>query len=197
MSEPIPISALQHYAYCPRQCSLIHVEFVWKENIYTLRGKRAHEAVDIPEGMLRDGVRVERALPLWSEQYGLIGVGDVVEFSDHIPYPVEHKVGSKWAKTADQIQLAAQAVCLEEMFGVPVTEGALYYRSSRRRLAVAIDQPLRVLLEQTIEAVRHLVEKSYTPPPLLDARCPNCSLIEACMPEVPLAIRALDREVDA
>ena len=143
MTETIPISALQHWAYCPRQCALIHVEQVWDENVYTLRGRRAHERVDAAGGLTRDGRRVEHALPLWHDALGLVGRADAVEFGDDgTPYPVEHKVGSKkkhpLAAQADAVQLCAQALCLEEMFGMPVPEGALFYKKSRRRQVVRL-----------------------------------------------------------
>lgn len=191
MDDPIPISALQHYVYCPRQCALIHVEQVWSENLYTLRGNRAHDNVDIPEGMVREGVLVERALPLWSERLGLVGKADVVEFMDGVPYPVEHKVGSRWAKKADYIQLCAQGLCLEEMFKVPVPEGALFYKTSRRRREVAFSPELRSEVLAVISAVRALLRQTQLPPPVADARCPNCSLIDTCMPEIPAALAVL------
>ena len=98
----IMISALQHYAYCPRQCALIHLEQVWDENVFTLRGQRVHETVNIPDDDLVEGVRIERALPLWSHQLGITGIADLVEFpSDGTPYPVEYKTGSRKARTAD------------------------------------------------------------------------------------------------
>lgn len=188
MDGPIPISALQHYVYCPRQVALIHIEQVWSENIYTLRGNRAHENVDIPEGMVRAGLRVERALPLWSERLGLVGKADVVEFEDGVPYPVEHKVGGKWAKRADEVQLCAQGLCLEEMFGVRVLGGALFYKSSRRRREVGFGPELRAEVLSVISALRQLFLQTNLPEPVADARCPNCSLIDTCMPEIPTAI---------
>lgn len=179
----VPISALQHYAYCPRQCALIHVEQVWDENIYTLRGRRAHDSVDIPHGMLSDGVRVEYALPIWSETLGLVGRADVVEFEpDGTPFPVEHKVGKRKIRRADEIQLCAQGLCLEEMFKHPVPHGALYYRGSRRRRKVTFDESLRSEVLRITEATRTLLQQQRLPPPLADERCPSCSLIETCMP---------------
>ena len=179
----VPISALQHYAYCPRQCALIHVEQAWDENIYTLRGRRAHDTVDVPQGMLRDDVRIERALPLWSETLGLVGRADVVEFgADGTPFPVEHKVGKRKRRRADEIQLCAQALCLEEMFDRPVPNGALYYHRSRRRRVVAFDDALRDEVGRVAEAVRVLLKQQALPPPVADERCPPCSLIETCMP---------------
>ena len=193
-SEYVPISALQHYVYCPRQCALIHVEQIWEENLYTLRGKRAHERLDLPEGLVRDGVRVEYALPLWSERLGLFGRADVVEFRNGVPYPVEHKVGPRRARHADEVQLCAQALCLEEMLGVEVPEGALFYRASRRRREVVFTEALRQEVEQTVRAVRELLRRSELPPPAADARCRDCSLIESCLPFVPEALAALNKE---
>lgn len=189
--DPIPISALQHYVYCSRQCALIHLEQVWNENLYTLRGRRAHEGVDIPEGMVREGVRVEYALPLWSERLGLVGKADVVEFVGEAPYPVEHKVGSRKAKKADEVQLCAQALCLEEMFGVMVRAGALFYRASRRRREVVFTNEFRAEVERVVREVRTLLAQSQLPPPVSESRCPYCSLIETCMPYVPEIMRLL------
>ena len=122
--EPIMVSALQHYAYCPRQCALIHVDMAWEDNLFTMRGHRAHKNLDVPQGMMRDGLRVEIALPIWSEKLGIIGRADIVEFlSDGTPYPVEHKVGPRKYSRADEVQLCAQAICLEEMLGRSVPEG--------------------------------------------------------------------------
>lgn len=183
--ELVPISALQHYAYCPRQCALIHVEQVWDENIYTLRGNRAHDRVDVAEGSTRGDVRTERALPLFSVRLGLIGRADVVELDgEGTPFPVEHKVGSRKARRADEIQLCAQALCLEEMFGKHVFSGALFYRKSRRRREVTITEALRTVTLKTIEDVRALLQSQQLPKPVADRRCPDCSLIESCMPYV-------------
>lgn len=182
--EPIPVSALQHYVYCPRQCALIHLEGVWEENLYTLRGRRAHEGVDLPEGMVREGVRVEYALPLFSERLGLVGRADVVEFHGEIPYPIEHKVGPRRARLADEVQLCAQALCLEEMLGVAVPKGALFYRASRRRREVAFTPELRARVEHTVAAVRALLDSRHLPPPVNDARCRDCSLVDACLPHL-------------
>ena len=184
-NEPVPvlISALQHYLYCPRQCALIHVEGTFDENLYTLRGHRAHERVDTPEHEFIAGVRVERALPLFSDRLGLVGKADVVEFlADGTPYPVEYKVGARKLKEADDVQLCAQALCLEEMLSVTVPEGSLYYARTRRRRVVAFDKALRERVVRTTEAVRALFHQDVLPPPVADDRCPKCSLIDACMP---------------
>ena len=186
--DPIPVSALQHWAYCPRQCSLIHVEQVFEENLFTRRGQALHKRVDDPGFELRDGLRIERALPLFCDRLGLIGKADVVEFlPDGTPYPVEYKHGLRHKRAeiaaCDDLQLAAQALCLEEMFGKPVPEGALYYASSRRRRIVAVDTELRAKTESTAAAVRHLLQSGAMPPPLNDDHCRACSLRGLCQPE--------------
>jgi len=180
----IPISALEHYSYCPRQCGLIHVEQVWDENLYTLRGRLAHERVHEAETATEDGSRVTRGMTVWSNRLGLIGRTDVVEFHDGVPYPVEHKVGRrvKWGHAA--IQLAAQAMCLEEMLGIDVPRGAIYFHGSRRREEVVFDDALRRLVEGTVSQVRSLVRGATLPPAMDDARCPTCSLNETCLPGV-------------
>ncbi|MGG3007631.1 CRISPR-associated protein Cas4 [Geobacillus stearothermophilus] len=189
--EWIMLSALQHYVYCPRQCALIHLEQIFEENVFTLRGNRVHERVDRPEGEQLGDRRVERALPIWSERLGIIGKADCVEFlPDGTPYPVEYKAGKRKTKEADMVQLAAQALCLEEMFDRPVAKGALYYYQSRRRLEVDVTKPLRRLVEETIQNVREMLGKDRLPPPVNDARCRDCSLQDVCMPQVPANVAA-------
>lgn len=184
-AELVQIAALQHYSYCPRQCALIHVEQCFDENIHTLRGRAVHKQVDIPETERQNGVRIERASPLYHDGLGLIGKADVVEFhGDGRIVPVEYKHGRKKISPHDQLQLAAQALCLEAMNGLDIPEGSLYYYSSRRRLTVPIDQPLRARLEQTISAVRQLQQTWQLPPPVNDKRCAQCSLKESCQPQL-------------
>ena len=186
--DPVPLSALQHWAYCPRQCALIHLEQVFEENLFTQRGQALHKRVDDPGYEIRDGLRVERALPLFCDRLGLVGKADVVEFlSDGTPYPVEYKHGSRHKRSdiaaCDDLQLAAQALCLEEMFGRAVPEGALYYATSRRRRVVMIDAELKAKVETTLGAVRQLLLRGALPPPLNDEHCRACSLRDLCQPE--------------
>ncbi len=212
MDEPekIPLSALQHWRYCPRQCGLIHLEQVFDENIFTLRGQALHAKVDQPGVETAKGVRVERALPLWDDMLGLVGKSDVVEFlAGGVPYPVEYKHGSrnKAADIAacDDLQLAAQAVCLQAMTGKPVLEGALYYASSKRRRIVQITNQLRDEVAQTADAIRHMLSSRVLPPPLIPElaakRCKACSLLERCQPQAThagvLAARAALFDPDA
>ncbi|MCW2311089.1 CRISPR-associated protein Cas4 [Rhodoferax antarcticus] len=190
--EPIPLSALQHWQYCPRQCGLIHLEQVFDDNVHTLRGQAVHAKADQPGVETAKGVRVERALPLWHDELGLIGKSDVVEFlAGGVPYPVEYKHGSrnKAADIAacDDIQLAAQAMCLEGMTGQHVNEGALYYATSRRRRVVPITAQLRADVVQTAEAIRQMLASGTLPPPLggeqAVRRCKACSLQDRCQPQ--------------
>lgn len=182
---PVPISALQHWSYCPRQCALIHVEQVFSDNVFTSRGQAVHALVDTP-GAEREGtVRIERAMPLWCDRLGLVGKADLVEFSaDGSAYPVEYKHGPRRERRHDELQLAAQAICLEEMTGRPVPCGALFHFSSRRRREVAIDAALRAEVEHATVAVRSLFATPVLPAPANDRRCRHCSLIELCQPAV-------------
>jgi CRISPR-associated exonuclease Cas4 len=183
--EPIAISALQHYIYCPRQCALIHVEQVFDDNLYTARGHAVHRLVDMPGYETREGVRIERALPLWSDRLGLTGKADLVEFHpDGMVYPVEFKHGRKREKPYDDIQLAAQMMCLEEMLGVRIARGAIYHASSRKRREVEITRQLRAVVESTIQAIRRMIDIGQLPPPADDERCRACSLIDTCQPSV-------------
>lgn len=183
--DPIMLSALQHWSYCPRQYALIHLEQAFDNNVHTMRGNAAHKRVDEPGFETFEGVRSERSLPVWSEQLGLIGKCDVVEFyPDGRIHPVEYKHGKKRIKTHDDLQLAAQAICLEEMTGKPVTHGSIYHHSSRRRREVAITAALRLQVKEAVAAIRLLLVSNVLPPPVNDARCKECSLKDICQPEV-------------
>jgi CRISPR-associated exonuclease Cas4 len=182
--DPIMLSALEHYAYCPRQCALIHVEQAWDENLYTMRGRDVHERVDEISGHELAGVRFERALPIWCRRLNLTGKADLVEFHGDVPYPVEYKSGSHRKGTPETIQLCAQALCLEEMFGVPVEKGALFWHGSRERRDVVFSDAMRTEVERVAAAVRELLERRIVPPPVDDKRCDHCSLKESCLPSV-------------
>lgn len=190
--DPVPLSALQHWHYCPRQCGLIHLEQVFDDNVHTLRGQAVHARVDKPGVETARGVRVERALPLWHDVLGLIGKADVVEFlPDGTPYPVEYKHGSrnKAADIAacDDLQLAGQALCLELMMGRTVNEGALFYATSKRRRVVPITAELRSAVAHTAQAIRQMLASGQLPAVLpvseQPRKCKACSLRERCQPE--------------
>jgi CRISPR-associated exonuclease Cas4 len=180
----VPLSALEHFSYCPRQCALIHVDQVFDENVFTLRGRAVHEKVDEPGTEETEGMRVEKALPLWSRRYGLTGKADIVEFHEGVPYPVDYKHGPRRKKEHDDLQLCGQALCLEEMTGLGVPKGAIYHFSSRRRREVVFTDVLRERTVFIARRVREMLREKTLPEPVNDARCPNCSLVEACMPKV-------------
>jgi CRISPR-associated exonuclease Cas4 len=193
--ESIALSALQHYAYCPRQCALIHLEQIWTDNAQTAKGIRLHTRADEPTIELLEGIRIERALPLYSDELELVGRADVVEFlSDQTPFPVEYKSGKRkksqdpetanLERLCDDIQLCAQALCLEEMLKVRVPRGAIFHIASKRRRDVEFSPALRNRTLEVIEAVRAQLLNGITPEPVNDQRCTHCSLNNACMPAV-------------
>lgn len=179
----VPISALEHYSYCPRQCALIHIEQTFEENIFTIRGRLAHEHIEANDRIVARAAKVLRTVPLWSERLRLWGKADVVEIRRTGPYPVEYKVGARRGKHAD-LQLCAQALCLEEMLGTPVPKGAVFYHAVRRRQEIDINDDLRCETIRAIAAIRRMLAFQRLPPAPNDARCPNCSLINACLPSV-------------
>ncbi len=178
---------LEHYAYCPRQCALIHLEQTYDENIYTIRGRLFHDRVHEESSTIENGIRIERGMPLWSEKLGIHGKSDVVEFHGKVPYPVEYKSGKRMKKiyrNAADIQLCAQALCLEEMLDVAVPKGAIFFKGSQRRREVEFTETLRQETESTILKVCKMIESEIMPKPVNDNRCPNCSLIDSCRPEL-------------
>ncbi len=180
----VPISAIEHFSYCPRQCALIHVEQTFEENAYTIRGRISHERVDSGETENRPGIRVLRGLPLWSERLGLRGKADVVELrAGEPPFPVEYKVGRRRPPHAD-LQLCAQALCLEEMLGTDVPEGAIYSHAERRRYRIPLHGALRQQTVRLVGEIREQLRRQVLPPAVDDARCPPCSLVNACLPQV-------------
>jgi CRISPR-associated exonuclease Cas4 len=180
----IPLSALQHQLFCPRQCALIHVEGLWAEDGATAEGRILHERVDAGRPERRPGVRIVRGLALRSLTLGVSGIADVVEFLGRPPrpFPIEYKRGKPKAHRADEVQLCAQAICLEEMFGGAVPEGALFYGMTRRRHAVTFDAALRALTAATAAAARTNIAAARTPPPVRTPACRRCSLEDLCQP---------------
>jgi CRISPR-associated exonuclease Cas4 len=186
--ELVMISALQHYSFCPRQCALIHIEQVWQESGLTAEGRILHERVHEQEGESRAGVRIERGLPLRSLRLGLVGVADLVEFQKigknlWRPFPVEYKRGKPKLDRCDEVQLCAQAMCLEEMMKVEVPQGALFYGKTRHRYDVAFEEALRKETEETARQVHDLIASGKTPKPVYEKKCRQCSLFEVCLPK--------------
>ncbi len=188
MSEVIPIASLNQYTFCPRRCFLMYVEQVYTDNQYTLEGSFSHEHADLPGSESRPGVRIERALPLYSDRLELSGKADIVEFRQiqgkEQPYPVDYKRGKKKKWTNDEVQLCAQALCLEDMLGIPVPEGAIYHIRSKRRRCVPFSSSLRALTIDIIGKVKKLLRTAVIPPISLRPACKGCSLEDLCLPEV-------------
>ena len=187
--EPILLSAINQYLFCPRRCGLIHVDGVFVNNAYTLEGSFLHDKADTPGVENRAGVRIVRALPLYSKKLGLNGKADIVEFhkqpdGSEVPLPVDYKRGlrRKWAN--DDAQLCAQALCLEEMIGMPVPVGAIFHAASKKRRDVIFDAALRGVTLETIDKIRAMLESGKVPPPVPGPRCEGCSLKSICMPKI-------------
>ena len=195
-ADLVALSALQHYLFCPRQCALIHVEQLWAENAATAEGRVVHERVHAVESEMRRGLRTVTGMPLRSRRLGVAGIADVVELypgpaGSWRPVPVEHKRGRPKSHRADEVQLCAQAFALEEMFGVVVPEGALFYGKPRRRSTVSFDAGLRSLTERVAAETRALLNAGATPRMTYDKkRCDACSLIELCRPRTTGANRS-------
>jgi len=183
--DAIPISALQHWLFCPRQCALIHVERLWAENLFTAEGRLLHQRPDGGGGERRGQVKTLRAVEISSARHGLFGVADVVELYGRPPrpLPVEYKRGRPKAHRADEVQLCGQALCLEEMFGAGIPEGALFYGRTRRRKPVRFDDELRALTLRTAGEARAAIASGSLPPPEYEKRrCDSCSLRALCRP---------------
>jgi CRISPR-associated exonuclease Cas4 len=192
--EPVLISALNQFVFCPRRCALMHVEGIWSDNEHTVIGSLLHEHTDEP-GYETDGdVTLLRALPLYSTRYGLTGKADIVEMRQGMPCPVEYKKGRRRQFENDDIQLCAQALCLEEMFGTTVTEGFIYHAASKRRRRVVFDERLRAETIQTIAAVRQMLAEARVPAAELKPCCDGCSLRGVCLPELSGAAASAARQ---
>ncbi len=185
----VMISALQHLIFCPRQCALIHIEQQWMENRLTAEGRILHERVHSAGSESRGKVRIEFDVPIRSLNLGLIGRADIVEFrlqesGRWQPYPVEYKRGRPKKDSSDEVQLCAQALCLEEMLSCAVPEGALYYGQKKRRQEISFDVKLRQTTNETAERLHALLAANTTPPPEYGEKCENCSFISQCLPKI-------------
>jgi len=207
-SDLLPISALQHLLFCERQAALIHVEQVWDENRYTAEGNVLHKKAHDGKPETRDGERIARGLPLRSLELGLAGVADVVLYkspegvtqagrtladklrqaspevlAQWVVTPVEYKRGRPKRNDADRVQLCAQAMCLEEMHGVAISQGALFYGQTRRRKEVRFDDELRLVTRDAALRFRNLIETGVTPTAQREKKCDTCSLLPLCLPD--------------
>ena len=184
MKDIIAISALNQYVFCPRRCALMHVEGIWSDNEHTAKGTILHKNADEKGYETSGAAKLLRALPLYSENYGLSGRADIVEVRAGEIIPVEYKKGKKREFDNDNIQLTAQALCLEEMFGKPISRGFIFHAASKRRREVVFDDNLRNETIAVIEAVRELLETEIIPAAELKPRCNGCSLYGTCLPKL-------------
>lgn len=183
----LALSGLQHLMFCPRQWALIHLEGIWAENRLTAEGRHLHERVHELDSETRNGVKTVRGLLLRSLRLGLTGQADVVEFptgeGTPVPFPVEYKRGRPKPDRCDEVQLCAQALCLEEMLHVHIPRGALFYGQPRRRHEVVFDESLRRETEALAAAMHQMFNSGVTPPAVYEKKCDNCSLYNWCLPK--------------
>lgn len=183
-SQLLPLSALQHLIFCERQCALIHNEQQWAENRLTSEGNVMHAKAHSGQDESRPGVRITRGMPLRSLALGLSGMADVVEFhAGGAVMPVEYKRGRPKRDACDEVQLCAQALCLEEMLAVTIPRGHLFYGEKRRRHEVEFDATLRALTAETAGRLHALIASGMTPPARREPKCDACSLLEICLPD--------------
>lgn len=196
--ELLPLSGIQHFLFCRRQWALIHVERQWQENARTVEGKLLHKRTDDPFFTeTRHNLLIARAVPIASYQLGLAGVCDVVEFTEspqgvqlpgreglYLPAPVEYKRGTPKADPCDEAQLCAQAICLEEMLSVEISQGFLYYGETRHRVEVPLSAELRKLVFEMSAEMHAYFKRGYTPRVKTSKACRSCSLADICLPEL-------------
>jgi CRISPR-associated exonuclease Cas4 len=202
----LPLSGLQHLVFCERQWALIHVEQVWSENQLTAEGRELHDRAHEAGSESRPGLRIARGLRLRSLRLGLSGQADVVEFRASPggsrlpdaeglwqPFPVEYKRGRPKRDRCDEVQLCAQALCLEEMFDSEIPAGALFYGTPRRRRDVAFSASLRAETEALAARMHLLYSARTTPRAAYEPKCERCSLLALCMPKTLASAHAVER----
>jgi len=194
----LALSGIQHFYFCRRQWALIHIEKQWKENVRTLEGRLLHKRVDDPFFTeKRAGVIISRAMPVVSYRLGLYGICDVVEFrqsqdgvrlhwreGNFLPMPIEYKRGEPKIDQRDEVQLCAQAICLEEMLSVSITTACFFYARTRSRQEIILSPELRELVSKLTTEMHEYFERGYTPKTKPKKGCKNCSLKEICLPEL-------------
>lgn len=180
--EQVAVGEIEHMAYCARQWALISVDRSWADNMSTAVGYIVHERADLPAVRTERGRTVVRGLNIWSEEHGLVGRADVVEFEgDGTPFPIEYKSGRR-AMAAAEVQLAAQAICLTEMFERDVSHGAIWLHGTRRRHEITITVSAKAAVLEYAAAIRESRRHADLPAPVHDARCRDCSLTDECLP---------------
>ncbi len=207
----LPISALQHLDFCPRQCGLIHIERLWEENVFTTQGKHLHEKAHGGTAELRGEVLTVRSLRLRSLELGLTGQADIVEYHQDpdrgvalphrtglwLPFPVEYKRGTPKKGNCDKVQLCAQALCLEEMLGTSIVNGAMFYGKTRRRLDVTFSSDLRAETQRLALELHELIASRKTPDAkYVSMKCDSCSLLSLCRPKASEGLQSVAKWFD-
>lgn len=183
-SQLLPISALQHLIFCERQCALIHVEQLWAENVLTVQGRHLHDKAHDGQTELRGNLRITRSLWLKSNELGLIGQADIVEFhANGRVTPIEYKRGKPKKDDSDRVQICAQAMCLEHMLDTKIDAGQLFYGKRQRRSDVIFDRSLRQRTQVTINRLREIIQNHETPKATRQPKCDQCSLLDLCLPD--------------
>lgn len=196
MDDYITIASLNHYSYCPHRCWLMFCAGEFSDNAYTLEGTSLHDHIHtIGEGFREDTYQI-RAIYLKSEQYHLIGKSDLIESQNGQLYPVEYKRGKKGEWDNDELQVCAQALCLEEMTGKTITTGYVYYAHSHQRQRVEISEELRKSTIATIENIQTLLQTGQMPPAIYSPRCKGCSLYSQCVPQAIDKVKRYQEELD-
>ncbi len=185
--ELLPINLLQHWRFCQRQCGLLALDNIWQDNVLTTSGMLFHEVVHRPDEECDDGLHIVRGMRIASFRYGITGICDVVEIDDDSGnrniLPIEYKVGAPKRDRSDDVQLCAQALCLEEMMDCTIRHGAFFYGKTRRRLLIELDDALRAETLETIAAVRAMLQSGQLPPARYEPKCLSCSLLDLCQPK--------------
>lgn len=184
-TQSIPISALQHYAFCPRQCGYIHVEMAWVDNYLTAKGSQLHQRVHSDETETRGNIRTERGVQVCSEKFGIHGQLDLleVERDSGCVTPIEYKKGKPKIKNCDRVQLCAQVLCLEEMTSRRIDKAAIWYWQVRRREWIDIDDALRASTLTVINETQKLFSVGKLPPAIYSTSCKSCSFFDRCSPK--------------
>ncbi|MBT9175051.1 MAG: hypothetical protein DDT22_00725 [candidate division WS2 bacterium] len=187
--EFLPLSTIQHFIFCKRQCALIHIEQLWSENVLTAQGRMMHENVNEEHVEKRKDIRIERGVAIHSFELGLSGKADVVEFhrlknGTWIPFPVEYKRGKPKVDDCDKVQLCAQVICLEEMMNINIPNSAIFYGKTRRRLDVQVDESLRQKTKEAAKQLHSFIQAGVTPPPVYSPKCESCSFVDECLPKI-------------
>jgi CRISPR-associated exonuclease Cas4 len=192
-SEIVPISAISHHLYCPKQNALIHTEQVFSDNELTVSGNIGHQVVDEEKSYIDHGIKKETSYRVFSEEYGITGIADIIEFPEvNNPFPIDYKNGKIASWENQEAQLCAIAMCLEEMLDTKVYYGAIYHIHSKKRHEVEFTKNLRDITIKAIEEIRFNLVNKVVPEISYSKLCNRCSLYEHCLPKKNESIKKMN-----